>query len=309
MLFSGNGFVRTYSQNLIINPSFEQFDSCTNYVGNVNVVHNWGNANQTTPDYYNSCNTGLVSIPTNHTGYQYAQEGNAYVGFVMDDIIQTRESVQGLISQPLQAGKYYCFEMYINIADTVSYVINQLGIYFDDDTIIAANYTYNNNSLTPQLIINVEGVTDTSAWTLVTGGYYAYGGEKHFVIAGFNNLIWTQYRFDSVGTNEKITYYNIDNLNLYECPPPPIIPPIIPNVMSPNDDGLNDVFFIQYLPQGCIVKIYTRWGEIIYESTDYQNDWKGTNTSGQTITDGTYFYILQTPDGKSYTGTLNSFGK
>jgi gliding motility-associated-like protein len=64
----------------------------------------------------------------------------------------------------------------------------------------------------------------------------------------------------------------------------------IPNVITPNGDGINEQFYItniEYYPNSEI-KIYNRWGKKIYESENYQGDWDGDNHS-----EGTYFYIFR----------------
>ncbi len=65
----------------------------------------------------------------------------------------------------------------------------------------------------------------------------------------------------------------------------------IPNVFTPNDDGINDEFEIENLehyPNARMV-IYNRWGEKVFEHNDYYNNW----WDGRGAPDGTYFYVLQ----------------
>lgn len=77
---------------------------------------------------------------------------------------------------------------------------------------------------------------------------------------------------------------------------------IIPNAFSPNGDGFNDVFKIKYLevfPNSQLV-IFNRWGNSIYQSENYQNDWDGEDHP-----DGTYFYVLDLPNNQgNYKGTV-----
>lgn len=67
----------------------------------------------------------------------------------------------------------------------------------------------------------------------------------------------------------------------------------IPNVFSPNGDGVNDELFITYKGiKDFNILIYNRWGQKIF-STDGPNfHWDGKDPSGQYVTDGTYFYII-----------------
>jgi len=80
----------------------------------------------------------------------------------------------------------------------------------------------------------------------------------------------------------------------------------IPNVITPNGDSYNDVFFIKNLneyPKSELI-IFNRWGKIVYQNSDYQNNWDGTKHS-----DGTYFYILTLNNGKRYHGILTLIKK
>jgi len=72
------------------------------------------------------------------------------------------------------------------------------------------------------------------------------------------------------------------------------IPIIPPQGVSPNGDGINDVFFIknlQYFPKTQLY-VYTRAGIDIYTSTDYLNNWGGKNIKGEQVPAGIYYYIL-----------------
>jgi len=67
----------------------------------------------------------------------------------------------------------------------------------------------------------------------------------------------------------------------------------IPNVLTPNNDGFNDTWFIkniQLFPKNA-VKIVNRWGDIVFQTNNYQNDWDG-NYGGGNLPAGTYYYIL-----------------
>jgi gliding motility-associated-like protein len=72
----------------------------------------------------------------------------------------------------------------------------------------------------------------------------------------------------------------------------------IPNVISPNNDGNNDFFEIQNLPKNTEVIILNRWGNVVYSSTNYQNNWDGKDASGKELVDGVYTYKFKTQNGK-----------
>ena len=90
--------------------------------------------------------------------------------------------------------------------------------------------------------------------------------------------------------------------------PPCTVPePEFPNIITPNGDGVNDVFEIEQLAAGSTLVIYNRWGSEVFRSTNYANTWQGqTETFGSEtkVPDGTYFYVLITQEGKQYKGTI-----
>ena len=67
-------------------------------------------------------------------------------------------------------------------------------------------------------------------------------------------------------------------------------PPLtIPNIITPNGDSQNDNFQIQNAETYEIaLQIYNRWGNLIYETTNYQNDF-----SCKECADGVYYYVLK----------------
>jgi gliding motility-associated-like protein len=69
----------------------------------------------------------------------------------------------------------------------------------------------------------------------------------------------------------------------------------IPNVFTPNGDFLNDNFYIKDLCHfdGFFIKIFNRWGKIIYESTNPEFKWDGVATDGSKAAEGTYYYVLK----------------
>jgi gliding motility-associated-like protein len=83
----------------------------------------------------------------------------------------------------------------------------------------------------------------------------------------------------------------------------------VPNVITPNNDGINDYFEVKniesFLTNEFIV--YDRWGKKVYEKLNYRNDWNGGNLS-----DGTYYIILRGHGiikDVEYKGTLTIIGK
>ncbi|MFT6708132.1 MAG: gliding motility-associated-like protein, partial [Flavobacteriales bacterium] len=72
---------------------------------------------------------------------------------------------------------------------------------------------------------------------------------------------------------------------------------------SPNGDGVNDFFTIQGIENyaDSELSIFNRWGNAVYFKKGYLNDWEGT-WEGKILPDGTYFYVLEDGEGRSYSG-------
>ena len=79
----------------------------------------------------------------------------------------------------------------------------------------------------------------------------------------------------------------------------------ISNILTPNGDGQNDTWKVSdpTVIDGCNVTIYNRWGEPVYETADYNNEWGGTKNN-EVLPDGVYFYAIKC-DSKEYTGSIN----
>jgi gliding motility-associated-like protein len=81
-----------------------------------------------------------------------------------------------------------------------------------------------------------------------------------------------------------------------DCIPKPIVEGEIPNVFTPNGDGINDTFNFSIAGVSDVsFMIYNRWGNIIKNSTLNTNNyfsWDGRTTSGEACSDGVYYYTL-----------------
>ncbi|WP_187294753.1 T9SS type B sorting domain-containing protein [Chitinophaga pinensis] len=68
---------------------------------------------------------------------------------------------------------------------------------------------------------------------------------------------------------------------------------MISNVVTPNGDGKNDYFFVRGIDKfpNTQLFVFNRWGGVVYQSKDYQNNWNATGLS-----EGTYYYRLELND-------------
>jgi gliding motility-associated-like protein len=74
---------------------------------------------------------------------------------------------------------------------------------------------------------------------------------------------------------------------------------VIPNVITPNGDGINDVIQLPILFEECLsykILILNRWGNVVYEMTSSSNAFSGKDANGKDLQEGVYFYTIESED-------------
>lgn len=91
---------------------------------------------------------------------------------------------------------------------------------------------------------------------------------------------------DSFNNESETSYVQcVDNCSYYE----------LPNVFSPNGDGINDIYIadnpLDYVKR-VDMKVFNRWGELVFQTTNPLIEWDGrTQNSNKTVSAGVYYYI------------------
>jgi len=213
LLLTGSTFL--FGQNLVPNPSFEDYSSCPTEPSELYLSDYWSmpsNTDNASTDLYNSCNATTVSVPSNLSGYQEARTGNGYVGvYTYGD--EVREYVQAQLTSPMSAGIPYKIEMYVSPSEVNNYSTDGMGIHISTGSISGnGNYLL---LFTPQVANPIGNIiSDTASWTLVSGIYTASGGEDYITIGNFLDDANT----DTLQTNPNgflgRGYYWIDDVSI-----------------------------------------------------------------------------------------------
>ena len=89
-------------------------------------------------------------------------------------------------------------------------------------------------------------------------------------------------------------------INCTEFPKKKEEPIVIPNIFTPNGDGINDTFYVLGVSASSCI-IYDRWGLTVWDWDNTNGWWAGKNKKGIACDDGSYYYIITYPDktGKS----------
>ena len=186
-------------------------------------------------------------------------------------------------------------------------VLHNNGICYDIDSVTV--YTY------PSINIDAgEDVTilhDQSTTLVSTGGD---GSTLYLWIP--DTYLETPTDYYTVATPEETTMYYIIATSQHGCVYTDsvmvnVIPElIIPNGITPNGDGINDVWILDYvfLFPNIEVEVFNRWGEQMFYSKGYPDSerWDG-NYKGKPLPTGTYYYIIKLNDGihnEPFTGPI-----
>jgi gliding motility-associated-like protein len=126
----------------------------------------------------------------------------------------------------------------------------------------------------------------TGTWQSVSGSptfsnANAANSNVSDLLPGANELTWT-ISFGSCPASVDTVIIFLEDL-------------LVPTGFSPNDDGVND----QYVVRGIerynrrVLQVFNRWGNLVYSSDNYNNDWDGTDGNGRPLADDTYFIVLE----------------
>ncbi len=206
-------------QNLITNPSFENYSDCPTTSSQLNAF-DWQvttNCGASSPDYYNSCATDTQGVPYNVVGNQNAFDGNAYVGiYCYYTFLPQREYVQSQLNETLVAGQTYYVSFRVSLADDYGIAIGSLGAYFSNNPITGVGTTAP-ISVVPQ-ISSSSIISNTTNWVQITGSFIANGGERFITIGNFSTDAATPLTINSSAFISDMSYYYIDMVEVTTTP-------------------------------------------------------------------------------------------
>lgn len=199
------------SQNLVPNPSFENYTTCPTSVAQINLALPWVTPSSGSPDYFNTCATNsFCDVPSNFFGTQAPRTGNAYAQVVIyPSSISLREYAQIKLLSPLMAGQTYDVSFYTSLQENSYRASNNIGIYISTTApSIAGSGPL---PVTPQ-INETAVINDVINWTLISGTYTAIGGEEYITIGNFYDDVSTTTAINPSGIGMYATFYLIEDV-------------------------------------------------------------------------------------------------
>lgn len=271
--------------NLIPNPSFEEITHCDIMLGDV-ATPPWFSPSvatiqnpPSTPGVFNQCavNFGMCT-PNTGLGYQKPRTGKGYGGLIAY-VSDYREYLSVSLTEPLQLDSNYHVEFWTSLANNSPNATNNIGAKFSIDSIVQYGWS---GILSNPTIKAKSILSDTVNWILISGEYKANGTEKFLIIGGFDSVVETMPIINESAF--PFPYYFIEDVLVYLSTPIDSSY-ILPNVFTPNGDGINDYWTTHFMNDDEYVIIFNRWGNEIISLDKYNPTWNGNGYS-----DGVYYY-------------------
>lgn len=211
-----------FSQNLVFNPSFEDFYDCPRGISFFHKnVKKWTIPNNGTTDYFNSCSEKMGY--KNFVGEQKARTGNAYAGIYTYFKKDYREYIQGTLKSTLERGKKYQVRFFISLAENSRYALKEFGMMMTSEKfnafktksyINAKHFSKRIPNLKFRSTFSKEFYHNDKEWLEVSFIYTAEGFENYFSIGNFNNNSNTKKSKPRKSEFESFSYYYIDDVSV-----------------------------------------------------------------------------------------------
>lgn len=202
------------AQNLLPNPNFTNYNHCPTTYSNILDCTSWSSPNHGTPEYFNSCTSGALSVPLNLTGYQAAADG-AYTGAY--SYAQGGGAAEFITATlpALQVGKTYKVTLKVSLCDSATHGCDGLGVLFRMNA--WADSTGLLVTATPQIDYSSYGaITDKVNWQILSKTFVADSAYTHILIGNFKTeASLTKVLDPSVVTmNTPFAYYYYDSASV-----------------------------------------------------------------------------------------------
>lgn len=218
-----------YTQNLILNGSFEELD--TTKVGFAKLLYWQQSSNGSVDSFFPFGEPSFNSSDdTNYFGYQLPQQGLNYVGsryFASGGGVPAnccREPIIARTSSPLVSGTQYCISFYLSLADIYNCSMNRIDAYFSNlpyDPVLSSP-PYLTYTIPHFMADTTQTYGDKLNWVKIGGSYLATGGENYITFGNLhlNNATDTICNgIIDISPSEKSAYYYMDNFSLEEIKP------------------------------------------------------------------------------------------
>ncbi len=218
-----------FGQNLILNPSFENYKSCPlNITSFDTLLEEVSLPSSSSGDYFNECSSSDFGVPSNFKGSQKATEGSGYVGLYFYALNDYREYIQLNTSKTLREKHPYKLTLQLSLAEASSLALKNISIVLVNKKIKLPNssaLTGSRMDLQEDLAFHEvklkpnKSLASTDDWVTLTAEFEAKGFENHIIVGNFDNNVNTSLlEKEGPVLSSDFSYYYVDNLALEELP-------------------------------------------------------------------------------------------
>ncbi len=218
-----------FAQNLILNPSFENYKNCPQNITNFgSLLEDVSLPSSSSGDYFNACGSNDFGVPSNFKGSQEATDGSGYVGLYFYALNDYREYIQLNTSRTLREKHPYKISLQLSLAEASSLALKNMSIVLVNKKIKLPN----SSALTGSRIDLQEDVAfyevklkpnkslaNKDEWVTLTAEFEAKGFENHIIVGNFDtNVDTTLLEHQGPVLSGDFSYYYVDNVALEELP-------------------------------------------------------------------------------------------
>ncbi|MBS1680172.1 MAG: OmpA family protein [Bacteroidetes bacterium] len=236
-----------FAQNLVPNPSFEQYIKCPVsfstdplYFG----PNQWNSPSKGTPDYFNKCSFSEMHVPDNWAGISHAHSGAGYAGIYAwnEKKKDYREYIQCKLTEPMKAGVSYDIKFFYRLSLFSVYAIDRIAVALsttevkaDHDIVLKLKPIFTE-------IKSLDRITN--AWMSLSTNMVATGGEQYLIIGNFSSNDSTESMKIETRDGKSLmlgtsAYYYIDDVSVFSNEPPP---PETEEIQAPK---LNETYILK----------------------------------------------------------------
>ena len=213
--------IQLFSQNLVLNPGFEDFTKCPHghaIYGEVLSTLYWFSPNIGTPDYFNVCSKSESNPGINWAGRCDDYSGNGYVGIIAFMRYKNyREYLGAELLHPLDSGVKYSMQFSFRLSSYSKISSGRIGLALSDKRL---NIRNDKSIELDEAILAMPDsgiVQQTGLWQTANGEYVAKGGERFIYIGNFSTQQETPfYKIQFGGNHEPMlstaSYFYIDDV-------------------------------------------------------------------------------------------------
>ncbi|HRD53714.1 MAG TPA: hypothetical protein PKY96_13815 [Flavobacteriales bacterium] len=217
------GPLAAWAQNLVVNPSFEEYVHCPSDLSQIDSVIGWESIFGT-PDYFNACADDTMTVPYNPLGYQWPSDGLGYAGLGFYDIWY-KEYIQGRLVAPVQPGVLTYVSMRVSPGGfgypgwtSPNLMASHIGLRFSTQP-LGIQTAYGSLEFNGAVLYLPTMLNDTANWTVLSTAFIPDSAYAYLQIGNFfSDGLCSWVEVDTIGFGMWVAYAFVDMVCVSQQP-------------------------------------------------------------------------------------------